>query len=70
MINRTQYAVLGALAEGPRSVYSSKKDLEATVGLFWHESYGQCQDRSLFPRAGRWIIPHLGAKKHLTFVYS
>lgn len=41
MINRTQYAVLGALAEGPRTVYTIKKDLEATVGHFWHESYGQ-----------------------------
>lgn len=41
MINRTQYAVLGALAEGPRTVYTIKKDLEATVGHFWNESYGQ-----------------------------
>lgn len=41
MINRTQYAVLGALAEGPRTVYTIKQDLEATVGHFWHESYGQ-----------------------------
>lgn len=41
MESRTRYAVLGALAEGPRSVYAIKNDLAATVGNFWHESYGQ-----------------------------
>lgn len=41
MESRTRFAVLGALAEGPRSVYTIKQDLEATVGHFWHESFGQ-----------------------------
>lgn len=41
MESRTRFAVLGALAEGPRSVYAIKQDLSATVGHFWHESYGQ-----------------------------
>jgi DNA-binding PadR family transcriptional regulator len=41
MKSRTRHAVLGALAEGPRSVYAIKQDLEATVGHFWNESYGQ-----------------------------
>ncbi len=41
MESRTRYAVLGALAEGPRSVYAIKHDLAASVGNFWHESFGQ-----------------------------
>jgi DNA-binding PadR family transcriptional regulator len=35
------YAVLGVLSLGPRSGYDIARDLAATVGHFWHESYGQ-----------------------------
>jgi DNA-binding PadR family transcriptional regulator len=39
--NRTRYAVLGALRHGPMSGYDVRRALEATVGHFWHESFGQ-----------------------------
>ena len=41
MESRTRYALLGALAEGPSSVYAVKQALAASVGHFWHESFGQ-----------------------------
>ncbi len=40
-VNRTRFAVLGALSVGPRSGYDVKRDLESTVGFFWKESFGQ-----------------------------
>lgn len=40
-VNRTRFAVLGALSIGPRSGYEVKQDLESTVGFFWKESFGQ-----------------------------
>lgn len=39
--SRTRYAVLGALSHGPMSGYDVKSALEATVGHFWQESFGQ-----------------------------
>ncbi|MNK65882.1 Transcriptional regulator PadR-like family protein [compost metagenome] len=41
MESRTRFAVLGALAEAPASVYTIKQALAASVGHFWHESFGQ-----------------------------
>lgn len=38
--NRTEYAILGLLALGPRSGYDIKRDVEEALGHFWHESYG------------------------------
>jgi DNA-binding PadR family transcriptional regulator len=38
--NRTEYAILGLLALGPRSGYDIKRDGEDALGHFWHESYG------------------------------
>ncbi|HEX9728289.1 MAG TPA: PadR family transcriptional regulator [Gemmatimonadales bacterium] len=39
--NRTTYAILGLLADGPRSGYDIKREVEETLGHFWRESYGQ-----------------------------
>lgn len=39
--NKSKYAVLGFLSWGPMSGYDIKKLVEASVGNFWTESYGQ-----------------------------
>lgn len=39
--NRTRYAVLGVLAQAPATGYDIKKQLEQSVGHFWHEGFGQ-----------------------------
>ncbi|MDX1622432.1 MAG: PadR family transcriptional regulator [Gemmatimonadota bacterium] len=46
--NRTEYAILGLLALGPRSGYDIKKEAEEVLGHFWHESYGH-----IYPTLGR-----------------
>lgn len=56
MESRTRFAVLGALAEGPRSVYTIKQDLEATVGHFWHESFGQLYPVLRQLTAAGWVV--------------
>jgi PadR family transcriptional regulator, regulatory protein AphA len=38
--NRTAYAILGLLAQQPRSGYDIKKVSEEVLSHFWHESYG------------------------------
>ena len=39
--NRTEFALLGLLAEGPKSGYDIKREVEEALSHFWHESYGQ-----------------------------
>lgn len=39
--NKSRFAVLGFLSWGPMSGYDIKKLVEASVGNFWTESYGQ-----------------------------
>jgi PadR family transcriptional regulator, regulatory protein AphA len=39
--SRTQYVVLGLLTLRPMSGYDLKQEIEASVGYFWQESYGQ-----------------------------
>lgn len=38
---RTGFAVLGFLAEGAKSGYQIKQDIEGRAGHFWNESFGQ-----------------------------
>jgi DNA-binding PadR family transcriptional regulator len=39
-VNPTEFAILGLLAERPRSGYDIKKEVEERLGHFWSESYG------------------------------
>jgi PadR family transcriptional regulator, regulatory protein AphA len=39
--NRSQYAVLGLLAGGPRTGYEVAKEISTVLSHFWHESDGQ-----------------------------
>lgn len=39
--NPTEFAILGLLAESPRSGYDIKKEVEGRLSHFWAESYGQ-----------------------------
>ncbi len=39
--NKTKYALLGLLSWGPMSGYDIKKNIEASLGNFWQEGYGQ-----------------------------
>jgi DNA-binding PadR family transcriptional regulator len=39
--NRTAYAVLGFLADGAKSGYEIKQDIEERASHFWSESFGQ-----------------------------
>lgn len=39
--NKTKYALLGLLSWGSMSGYDIKKNIEASLGNFWQESYGQ-----------------------------
>jgi DNA-binding PadR family transcriptional regulator len=38
--NRTSYAMLGLLAQGPKSGYEIKQIVAKTISHFWKESYG------------------------------
>jgi DNA-binding PadR family transcriptional regulator len=38
--NRTAYALLGLLAQGPKTGYEIKQVVERTISHFWKESYG------------------------------
>ena len=38
--SRTQYAILGLLASGPRSGYDIKKEVTERIAHFWNESIG------------------------------
>lgn len=40
-INRSRYAILGALTHGARSGYDLRRFFEDNLGSFWRESYGQ-----------------------------
>jgi PadR family transcriptional regulator, regulatory protein AphA len=46
--NRTSYAILGLLAQGPKSGYEIKQVVERTISHFWKESYGH-----LYPTLSR-----------------
>lgn len=46
--NRTSYAILGLLAQGPKSGYEIKQVVERTISHFWRESYGH-----LYPTLSR-----------------
>lgn len=46
--NRTSYAILGLLAQGPKSGYEIKQVVEKTISHFWKESYGH-----LYPTLSR-----------------
>lgn len=39
--SRTTYAILGFLADGPKSGYEIKQDIEVQANHFWSESFGQ-----------------------------
>lgn len=39
--NKSKYAILGMLSQGPMSGYAIKKAIEHSVANFWNESYGQ-----------------------------
>ena len=39
-VNPTQFAILGLLAEEPRSGYDIKKEVEERLSHFWSESFG------------------------------
>src|SRR5713101_9932570 len=39
--NKSRYAILGILSQGPMSGYAIKKFIEASISNFWNESYGQ-----------------------------
>lgn len=39
-VNPTEFAILGLLAEAPRSGYDIKKEVEERLSHFWSESYG------------------------------
>lgn len=39
--SKTRYAVLGMLTHGPMSGYRLREEILASVGHFWHESFGQ-----------------------------
>lgn len=36
--NRTEFAILGLLADGPRSGYDIRKEVQETLSHFWNES--------------------------------
>ncbi|EMJ96591.1 PadR family transcriptional regulator [Leptospira alstonii] len=40
-INKTRYALLGILGQGPKNAYEIKKTIEQSIGFFWQESFGQ-----------------------------
>jgi PadR family transcriptional regulator AphA len=40
MQNRTEFAILGLLADGPRSGYDIKQEVRVTLSHFWNESVG------------------------------
>jgi len=40
MANRTEFAILGLLAGGPRSGYDIRKEVQDTLSHFWNESIG------------------------------
>ena len=46
--NKTEYALLGLLALGPKSGYDVKTEADAMLSHFWHESFGQ-----IYPRLKR-----------------
>ena len=39
--NKSKYAILGILSNGPMSGYDIKKFIEVSISNFWNESYGQ-----------------------------
>lgn len=39
-VNPTEFAILGLLAESPRSGYDIKKEVEGRLSHFWSESFG------------------------------
>lgn len=39
-VNPTEFAILGLLANGPRSGYDIKKEVEERLSHFWSESFG------------------------------
>ncbi len=39
--NKSKYAILGILSNGPMSGYDIKKFIEVSISNFWSESYGQ-----------------------------
>lgn len=39
-VNPTEFAILGLLAEQPRSGYDIRKEVQARLSHFWSESYG------------------------------
>lgn len=48
--NRTVYAILGLLAQGPKTGYAIKQVVEQTISHFWKESYGH-----LYPTLARLV---------------
>lgn len=55
--NKTKYALLGLLSWGPMSGYDIKKNIEASLGNFWQEGYGQ-----IYPMLKRLTTDALAAR--------
>lgn len=55
-VNPTEFAILGLIAESPRSGYDIKREVEGRLAHFWSESYGH-----LYP-----MLKRLRARKLIT----
>jgi len=55
--NKSKYAIMGILTWRPMSGYDIKKEIEASVNYFWHESYGQ-----IYPILKRLLVEGLATK--------
>lgn len=54
--HRTSYAILGLLAQGPKSGYEIKREVETTISHFWKESFGH-----IYPTLSRLVAEGLAA---------
>jgi PadR family transcriptional regulator, regulatory protein AphA len=54
LTNRTIYAILGLLAQGPKTGYEIKQVVEKTISHFWNESYGH-----IYPTLSRLVAEGL-----------
>lgn len=55
---KTEYVLLGLLADGPKSGYEMKKIIEVSISHFWQESFGQ-----IYPALSRLAKEKLVRKK-------
>ncbi len=62
-VNPTEFAILGLIAEEPRSGYDIKREVEERFGHFWSESYGHLYPMLKRLRARRWITRRPAARR-------